>query len=408
MYVPWDKTHQLTLKRTVARDKKKMLMTIIDDPSAGVLNPIPILKLYISRCHPEAKFFYSKCCIDHKGIMSDYQRKYPDRTIWYYPGQPNKTNYNVGKNKLGEWQKELALTCGAPNFEKCTGHGLRKACITSAVDRELNPLVVANIARHSSLNSQAAYAKNSSKRKGDTAKAVSMTGGRSMKKQDKKSSPVKKKSPRPSMNKPVLELEKTIVRSDDDFEAMEVLDVDDNSQASEDVPLSAKEQAQLFALLKKSGLKTTLSNEKKSVINRPKINTNIRHHPPQYQQQHVVYAPPAHQQVVFAPQPMSTPQYMYAPPHVAAPIAYSNPYAAPQIPQYYYPQQQQVAFVPQQQQIQYAPVHYGSRTGNSPVPIHYEQHQFHQDDPYASFYPDEHVSEFGMSHDRHGNYHGHL
>lgn len=250
MNIPWDKTHTNTLKRTVSRDSEKCLMTIIEDPASGGLNPIPLLKLHLSKCHPQAVFFHSKSCVGLDGVRSDHKCLCPQRDISCFPGAPGKTNCNVGKTKLGEWMKDLAKLLGVDNHKCCTNHGLRKLCIAIAVDRGLNPLAVADIARHSSLNSQAAHAKQSNIRKGMTATGASASG-RPQK---------KKKVAATSTKTPVIDLESTQVPMVPSNES--VLHPHGGPAPASDETLSVKEKQKLEVLLKKAGMKplpTTLA-----------------------------------------------------------------------------------------------------------------------------------------------------
>jgi hypothetical protein len=78
--------------------------------------------------------------------------------------------------------KEFAKACGAENYQHCTGQGLRKLCLTKAVDSNMHPVDIANLARHASLNSQKVYIKGGEKRKALTALALtSNVAGKSKK-----------------------------------------------------------------------------------------------------------------------------------------------------------------------------------------------------------------------------------
>lgn len=60
--------------------------------------------------------------------------------------------------------KELARICGEPNWDQCTGHGLRRYLITCLVESGMGACDIAAVVRHSSLNSQLHYAKHTGKR----------------------------------------------------------------------------------------------------------------------------------------------------------------------------------------------------------------------------------------------------
>ena len=170
IYVPWSKTVQASLKTPVAADKKKALLTVVEDKSAGIMDPYPYFHDYVSLLHPETERFISKPCHSEKNLR-EFKKAYPNRTIWYYPAG-SIANYNIGIGKIPHFFKNFAKLCGDPNWQKCTGQGLRKLCLTVAVDAGLHPIDVAAIARHSSLNSQASYVKDSQLRKGQRSIAV--------------------------------------------------------------------------------------------------------------------------------------------------------------------------------------------------------------------------------------------
>jgi hypothetical protein len=322
----------LTLKNTVSRDKKRSLMTIVDDPAAGVLNPLPILKKYFSHCHPEAELIYSKVAVNCKNVMETYKIQFPNRDIWYFPGKNSVPTNNVGKNSLAKWMPQMAELCGASNFEKCTNHGLRKLMITTAMDRGLHPLTVANVARHSSLNSQQAYGKHSKKRKQQTAMALSTSGTLAPPKKEKK------KEVQPSKFKTVDNLiaeQKTVpLPSDSPSVAF------GSSQSDDDDDFTPQEKAVLKKLLQKKAKKKLkkkprVSDENENLLvahGGAGISFHPRHsfknppqvppyaHVPMYPRPH--YHPNAPLSVAYGAPPMMppvAPSVQYAQPNYAFP-----------------------------------------------------------------------------------------
>ena len=144
IYVPWSKTVQASLKNPVASDKKKALLTVVEDLEAGIMNPYPYLLEYLTRLHPETERWLSKPCTSSKNIR-EWKKQYPDRTIWYYPAA-GIANHNIGIGKIPFLFQDFARLCGDPNWKKCTGQGLWKLCLTVAVDAGLHPIDVAAIA----------------------------------------------------------------------------------------------------------------------------------------------------------------------------------------------------------------------------------------------------------------------
>jgi hypothetical protein len=170
--IPWDKTHQLKFRSTVCRDQKKCILTLVENMTWGELCPYKVLETYLSHLHPDSKRFLNRPC-DSPGRLAEYQKIHPDIDIWYYPsGSGAHANYNVGKNQIPKLHKDFAKACGAENYKHCTGQGLRKLCLTKAVDSNMHPIDIAAIARHSSLNSQKVYIKGAQKRKALTALAL--------------------------------------------------------------------------------------------------------------------------------------------------------------------------------------------------------------------------------------------
>ena len=196
IWIPWSKTVQLSFKSVTASAKNKALVTIVENLQPGILNPYPVILKYLSQLHPETEKFFSKPC-DSDMRMEEYKTKYPDKDIKYFPSQKSIPNYNLGRSTITKLQKEVAFRCGAPNWERCTGQGLRKLCLTIAVDSGMHPVDIATIARHSSLHSQKPYIKDSNKRKGHRAVAIQQ---RPAQRQDKKPTPVKMKKAVPVRN----------------------------------------------------------------------------------------------------------------------------------------------------------------------------------------------------------------
>jgi hypothetical protein len=172
------------------------LVTIVENLQIGILNPYPILVKYLSFLHPESERFLCKPC-NSVVRLAEYKDKYSEKDVLFYPSVISMPNYNIGRNKVTAYQKKIAQRCGAPNWNQCTGQGLRKLAITIAVDSGMHPVDIAAIARHSSLNSQQSYIKDSNKRKGLRAVAIQQKPAQRM---DLKPTPEKMKR-RPFLKK---------------------------------------------------------------------------------------------------------------------------------------------------------------------------------------------------------------
>jgi hypothetical protein len=200
IWVPWSKAHQLTFKKVVAQDKKKALLVIVENRAAGIMNPYPYFLRYLSQLHPEGKKFIAKpCFVDSH--LKEWRKQWPEKDITFFPYDPNCANHNVGINSIPTLFKTFARLCGAPNWDACTGQGLRKLCLTIAVDNDMHPVDVAALARHHSLNSQQHYIKHSEQRKEERSRKIQSAPEVPLKRQDKKSSPQKKK---PASSSPKL------------------------------------------------------------------------------------------------------------------------------------------------------------------------------------------------------------
>jgi hypothetical protein len=130
---------------------------------------------YLEHCHPEAKKFYAAAAT--KKQRAEYKKKYPDRDIWYCPSGTNGSAGNYGRNNFPDIFKWCARLCGAPNWENCTGHGLRSYVITILVQQGVHPLDIADIVRHSSTILQKYYAKETNDRRANRHLAMRYNRG---------------------------------------------------------------------------------------------------------------------------------------------------------------------------------------------------------------------------------------
>ena len=117
IWMPWSKTVKLSFKKTVASDKKKALITVVENLQLGIVNPYPILVKYLSHLHPDSERFISKPC-DSDARMAEYKKEYPTKDVLYYPSIHSIPNYNIGRNKITAFQKGFAQRCGAAKLEQ--------------------------------------------------------------------------------------------------------------------------------------------------------------------------------------------------------------------------------------------------------------------------------------------------
>ena len=393
IYVPWSKTVQASLKTPVASDKKKALLTVVEDKSAGIMDPYPYFHDYVSLLHPETERFISKPCHSEKNLR-EFKKAYPNRTIWYYPAG-SIANYNIGVGKIPHFFKNFAKLCGDPNWQKCTGQGLRKLCLTVAVDAGLHPIDVAAIARHSSLNSQASYVKDSQLRKGQRSIAVrAQLNERPTKKRDQKVTP-KKKKPSPK--------ETVDMSHEDNVFFSSLLPATEVVARAPKVSLDDEERKELMryrAMFNKESPK-----KKSPPVNLPLPTAGQQHRYsiPRFRSSNRGRPMPMHQ-----PRPQfNVPMYHQSPTMMQHPMVYAAPAPAPVMYQPTTVMIQQPPAPMYTAPVQYAPQHYAS------CPFQqdhwtYEEEVTMYDDPYTAFQPDQSTSEFHMYHNRYGHRHGQL
>ena len=269
--------------------------------------------------------------------------------------------------------------------------------MTVAVDAGLHPIDVAAIARHSSLNSQASYVKDSQLRKGQRSIAVrAQLNERPTKKRDQKVTPKKKKpSPKETVDmshednvffSSLLPATEVVARAPkvslDDEERKELM----RYRAMFNKESPKKKSPPVNLPLPTAGHQHTYNNPRFPSSNRgrsmpmrqprPQFNGVMYHQqPPTVQQQQIIYTNPTPVPVMY-PQPTVMIQQTPHPMYTAAPV-------------------------------QYPPQHYASRPFQHDHWT-YEEEMTMYKDPYAAFQPDQSTSEFHMYHDRYGHHHGHL
>jgi hypothetical protein len=118
----WDKSHQCKFKNTKPRDKHEACPRIYANPNDD-LCPYRFMKFYRGLC---MKTQERVLCFG----ATDKQLKKWKKTNQPYLYNPNTP---VGENTVGPLCKEMAEEMGFEEYEKCTGHGLRKMGISHAM-----------------------------------------------------------------------------------------------------------------------------------------------------------------------------------------------------------------------------------------------------------------------------------
>lgn len=171
--VPFSKCKQLKLNSTQLTRDQDCVLSFAED-SCPHWNPFAIFCFYIDKCHPKATKCYARII---KPGCEDAQRlkKAFGKDIWFAEGGAG-ANWNMGPSKHRSLCKEIAALSGAERWESCTGHALRALCVTHCIENGLSSADLAAKVRHTSLNSQATCAKETSKRKTNGLAAVNPSG----------------------------------------------------------------------------------------------------------------------------------------------------------------------------------------------------------------------------------------
>jgi hypothetical protein len=148
----WDKSHKCKLRNTKPRDLTDIPPRIYANANDS-LCPVRFLLFFRGLCAPTQECVL--CNPANKAILKEFQlQKLP-----YLYNQ----NLPIGPNTISTATKELALEMGFKDWERCTGHGLRKMGITNAItygDKNIAPLVM-GMSRHKNYQTSLLYQKPS-------------------------------------------------------------------------------------------------------------------------------------------------------------------------------------------------------------------------------------------------------
>jgi hypothetical protein len=119
----FDKSHKLTITNTTARDVNDQVSPRIYANPTDDLCPYRFMKFLRSLCAPTQVRVL--CCAGNKTTLNLFRA---GKVPYIY-----NEKLNLGVNTIGPLCKEMAEEMGFEDWEKCTGHGLRKMGITHAM-----------------------------------------------------------------------------------------------------------------------------------------------------------------------------------------------------------------------------------------------------------------------------------
>jgi len=144
----WDKTHKCKLGNTRPRDKTQKMPRIYANEN-DTLCPYRFIKFFRTLCHPSQERVL--CYRASSDAIEEWQSK--NKPYLYNPTNP------IGGNPISDVTKKMARDLGYEDWEKCTGQGLRKMGITSAMSNGNKNIekVVLGMSRHKSLQTSMRY-----------------------------------------------------------------------------------------------------------------------------------------------------------------------------------------------------------------------------------------------------------
>jgi hypothetical protein len=146
----WDKSHKCTLSNTKPRDATDVCPRIYANANDD-LCPHRFLLFLKSLCLPTQERVL--CNAASKKMLQQYEAKLVSHM--YNEKLP------IGPNTVGPICKQMAKEMGFSDWEKCTGHGLRKMGITHAMtnaEKNIAPLIL-GMSRHKNYQTSLAYQK---------------------------------------------------------------------------------------------------------------------------------------------------------------------------------------------------------------------------------------------------------
>ena len=130
----WDKLHKCKLRNTKPCDLTDIPPRIYGNANDS-LCPVRFLIFFQGLCAPTQERVL--CNPANKAILKEFQLQ---KLLYLY-----NQNLPIGPNTISTATKELALEMGFKDWERCTGHGLRKMGITNAMtygEKNIAPLVM--------------------------------------------------------------------------------------------------------------------------------------------------------------------------------------------------------------------------------------------------------------------------
>jgi hypothetical protein len=144
----WDKTHQCSVTNPVARDALNVAPRLYANPN-DELCPHRFLMFYRTLCAPTQVRLL--CQAASKKALNSFKA---NNLPYLY-----KDDAPVGVNKCSELVKELCKEMGFKDWERSTGHSLRKMAVTTAMstcDKNVVPYVM-KMARHKTYQTTLRY-----------------------------------------------------------------------------------------------------------------------------------------------------------------------------------------------------------------------------------------------------------
>jgi hypothetical protein len=147
----WDKSHQLKLTNTTARDPKDTHARIYPDDTDD-LCPYKYLTFYKTLCMPTQERVF---------CQKNTDKQWKAKLAINMPHLYNEKK-PMGENSIDGITKEFAKEMGFENWERCTNHGNRKLGLTTAMtntETVIAPIVLGT-GRHKNFNTSLTYVKS--------------------------------------------------------------------------------------------------------------------------------------------------------------------------------------------------------------------------------------------------------
>ena len=131
-----DKMNQLGFNNPTPAPDSTHLLTFVEEPKDEVFNPVQVMDFYIDHCHPEAVMFFAAPGTPKQ--IAKWSKQF-GKPIWYGPAIPTSSAFKAGEKMINTNFKEWARLSGCPNWEDCSGHGVRSLAITLTIQMDFLP-----------------------------------------------------------------------------------------------------------------------------------------------------------------------------------------------------------------------------------------------------------------------------